>query len=245
MRILDESLRWLIANKKMKQAKVLVKKVARFNKVKLEKVLPLLEGDAETRLLQAPEFTNSVVYYGLTLQSVQLSGDRYLNFFISVGVELPAMITFIFLVKRLGRRKISVLAHSIAGISLIISVILTTLKASSSSLDTMSIVFSFIGKYGITLSFSNIFLWAPELFPTNLRNTGIGIGALFARVGGMFAPYSSLLARHIEWGPGVIFGACCGVVTVLQLLLPETSGRDLPQTVEELIEWDKKKETTK
>ncbi|CAC5419797.1 unnamed protein product [Mytilus coruscus] len=103
----------------------------------------------------------------------------------------------------------------------------------------------FIGKYGITLSFSNIYLGAPELFPRNLRNTGLGIGTLFARVGGMFAPYSSLLAKHIEWGPGVIFGACCGVVTLLHRLLPETSGKDLPQTVDELIEWDRKKETTK
>ncbi|XP_071176687.1 organic cation transporter protein-like [Mytilus edulis] len=275
--ILDESLRWLIANKKMKQAKAVVIKVARFNKVKLEKVLPLLEGEAEMRLLQEPDlekdissakkpnesiltilktktllktsaimsltwFTNSVVYYGLTLQSVQLSGDRYLNFFISVGVELPAMITFMFLVKRLGRKKISMIGHSIAGISLIISVIFTTLKTRSSSLNTAAVAFSFIGKYGITISFSAIFLWTPELFPTNLRNTGIGIGSVFARIGGMFAPYSTLLARHIEWGPGVIFGACCGIVTLLQLLLPETSGKDLPQTVEELVEWDKKNE---
>ena len=34
------------------------------------------------------------------LTSTQLAGDRYLNFFINVAVELPAMISFVFLVKR-------------------------------------------------------------------------------------------------------------------------------------------------
>ncbi|KAJ8303935.1 LOW QUALITY PROTEIN: hypothetical protein KUTeg_017518 [Tegillarca granosa] len=60
---------------------------------------------------------------------------------------------------------------------------------------TMSSVFTFIGKFGITASFSTIFLYTPELYPTNLRNSGIGIASAASRVGGMAAPYVSLLKQ--------------------------------------------------
>lgn len=48
-------------------------------------------------------------------------------------------------------------------------------------------------------------------------------------------------ATYIEWGPGIIFGVFCVIATLLQLLLPETSGKKLPQTVQELREWDAQK----
>lgn len=48
-------------------------------------------------------------------------------------------------------------------------------------------------------------------------------------------------ATYVAWGPGIIFGVCCVIATLLQLLLPETSGKKLPQTVQELREWDAQK----
>jgi hypothetical protein len=49
-------------------------------------------------------------------------------------------------------------------------------------------------------------------------------------------------ATYIEWGPGIIFGTCCVVATLLQLLLPETSGKELPQSVQQIRDWDKDQE---
>ncbi|VDI68520.1 MFS transporter, OCT family, solute carrier family 22 (organic cation transporter), member 4/5 [Mytilus galloprovincialis] len=277
--ILDESLRWLIANKKMTKARLQVKKIARINKVNVDDVLPLLEDEIEiTSPLKEPDllvnvdkqdrnpnrenlftilqhklllkttgimaftwFTNSLVYFGLTFTSTQLAGDRHFNFFLNVAVETPAMITFMILVRRYKRKRISVIFHSIAGISLVLSVIFSTLKERNHHYETASIIFSFIGKFGITGSFSLIFLFTPELYPTNLRNIGIGLGSMSGRVGGMLAPYATMLATYIEWAPGIIFGVCCGVATLLQLLLPETSGKELPQSVRELREWDKQR----
>lgn len=46
-------------------------------------------------------------------------------------------------------------------------------------------------------------------------------------------------ATYIEWGPGIIFGTCCVIATLLQLLLSETSGKELPQSVQQIKEWDK------
>ena len=49
-RLCDESLRWLIANGKMKEAYSLLKKIARKNKKDPEKILPLLDSQ------MSPEF---------------------------------------------------------------------------------------------------------------------------------------------------------------------------------------------
>ncbi|CAC5394093.1 SLC22A4_5 [Mytilus coruscus] len=45
--IIDESLRWLIANKRADEAKTLVRKIAKFNKVDLNDILPLIQHDGK------------------------------------------------------------------------------------------------------------------------------------------------------------------------------------------------------
>ena len=36
------------------------------------------------------------------------------------------------------------------------------------------------------------------------------------------------------WAPGTIFGICCLILPVCMRMLAETSGRELPQTIEEM-----------
>lgn len=52
-RIVDESLRWLIANKRADEAKTLVRKIAKFNKVDFNDILPLIQhnGDIDPRFI--------------------------------------------------------------------------------------------------------------------------------------------------------------------------------------------------
>lgn len=45
----------------------------------------------------------------------------------------------------------------------------------SESMVTVSLVFTLIGKMAITGSFSTIFLFTPELYPTNLRYVSTGL----------------------------------------------------------------------
>jgi hypothetical protein len=46
-----------------------------------------------------------------------------------------------------------------------------------------------IGRFAITGSFSMVFIYAVEVFPTVIRNVGLGSASVFARVGGILAPY--------------------------------------------------------
>ena len=46
-----------------------------------------------------------------------------------------------------------------------------------------------IGKVGASAAFAIIYVFSAELYPTTVRNAGIGASSCCARVGGMFAPY--------------------------------------------------------
>ena len=49
--------------------------------------------------------------------------------------------------------------------------------------------------------------------------------------------YDILQIRVAPWFPGVVFGVMAVIAAGLTLLLPETLGRPLPQTIEEVENW--------
>ena len=73
-----------------------------------------------------PRLVVSMVYYGLSLNTGNLGGDFYLNFFLSGLVEIPATIMVQLLLNRLGRKPVHS-ACMIAGGVACLSTIFTTL----------------------------------------------------------------------------------------------------------------------
>lgn len=50
-----------------------------------------------------------------------------------------------------------------------------------------------LGKTGISVGFCVMFTWAAELFPTVIRNTGMGLSTAFGTIGLIVAPYVASL----------------------------------------------------
>ncbi|KAK2177215.1 hypothetical protein NP493_613g03003 [Ridgeia piscesae] len=182
-------------------------------------------------------FVNSLVYYGLSLNTSAIAGDRYINFFLSGLVEVPAYITCIFVLQRYGRRWSVLTFHIVSGVALIVTTFIPEKTAGGTSLVPLLITCNMIGKFGITGSFGAVFLYAPEIFPTTLRSQAMGISSLGGRLGNMLSPFASLVAREVPWLPGIIFGVLSVIVGLLTLLLPETMNRPLPQTIEDIENW--------
>ncbi|XP_062610624.1 organic cation transporter protein-like, partial [Saccostrea cucullata] len=112
-------------------------------------------------------FVNSITYYGLFLISGTMSGNMYLNFFLNGMVELPGIFLYLFTINRYGRKKTCVMFHAIAGISLSMTAVLN-FTAGTPALKGFASALSFAGKFGISGSFMTIFLYTPEIYPTNL-----------------------------------------------------------------------------
>ena len=61
--------------------------------------------------------------------------------------------------------------------------------------------YSLSGKFGAAASFSIVYLYTAELYPTVVRSTAIGLCSMMARIGGILAPqviHLSLFAYKIQ-----------------------------------------------
>lgn len=56
-----------------------------------------------------------------------------------------------------------------------------------------------IGKFFVSALFSAIVLYVSELYPTIIRNTGIGILLTFSQIGSIIAPYIVEILVYKYW----------------------------------------------
>ena len=62
-------------------------------------------------------------------------------------------------------------------------------------LQPLTLTLAIIGKGGSAAAFGIIYVYSMELYPTVVRNGGMGLSSCIARVGGMVAPYVAQSVR--------------------------------------------------
>ena len=62
---------------------------------------------------------------------------------------------------------------------------------SGRDLVPLIITLNMVGKFCMTAAFGTVVLYAPEIYPTNLRNLGFGMASVWGRIGAMIAPFSA------------------------------------------------------
>ncbi|NWS91575.1 S22A6 protein, partial [Toxostoma redivivum] len=93
----------------------------------------------------------------------------------------------------------------------------------------LRMAFAVIGKGALAASFNCAYIFSGELFPTVIRQTGMGLGGTMARVGSMVAPLVRLSAEVAPALPLVIYGSAPLVSALGTALLPETRNAALPE----------------
>ncbi|XP_036364175.1 organic cation transporter protein isoform X2 [Octopus sinensis] len=173
----------------------------------------------------------SMLYYGVTLHSVDMAGNRYVNFLLLAFVEFPSHLTSFCLFKRFDHRRPICFFLMFSGLNCIVSNFVT--KGSF----WFPLILVVLGKFGIASAYGSIYLLSAELFPTVVRANGLGLASFFARIGSISGPFILQLSSYVKWLPLSIFGLLAVIAGLLLLLLPETKNRDLPQTFEDLDNW--------
>ncbi|XP_061778472.1 solute carrier family 22 member 13b [Nerophis ophidion] len=97
----------------------------------------------------------------------------------------------------------------------------------SSDLPAVATSIAVIGKFAATACFSIVFVYTAELYPTTLRQNGVGLNSMCARIGGVLAPLIRLLHAYHDVIPMSLYGAVPVSAGLLCLLLPETRGAEL------------------
>jgi len=257
--VLPESPRWLIASNRMKEAKELIQKAAKRNgKTISEKYLdPDVEMTAKSSDEKAPEvetmdfkelfnrhlLKNTLVmfivwpivtlgYYGITFGMANLSDSLFLNFALGSLIEIPSYIAVLALMDIIGRKPIFSGSLLLTGASCVVVGYL----AGEEGVDGVKTVLALTGKFFASGTFAIVYMYTAELYPTLIRSTAVGSCSLMARIGGMLAPQITLYLPTVTNNsvPYYLMGGCSLVGGFLALLLPETLGSTLPNTMEDV-----------
>lgn len=179
-------------------------------------------------------FVIAFSYYGLSLNAGRLAGDPYINFFLTGAVEIPSHFVATAIVVWFGRRWPTCIFLLTAGIACVGVSFVPQTSASGDDLTAVIVVLAMLGKFSIAISYAIICLYATEIFPTVVRNKGIGFVAITARVGALLAPFVIILDIHWPKVPMVLFGTVALIPSLLIMLLPEMKGRIQPETRHDL-----------
>ena len=101
------------------------------------------------------------------------------------------------------------------------------------TIDTLVLVWAYIGKMAIGGAFGSVYQYSAELFPTPVRNNGVSIGSFVGKVFTILTPAIMAMELIETWLPGVVFAVVAAVGAVLVMTMPETRGVPPLQTFEE------------
>ncbi|GFN92051.1 solute carrier family 22 member 8 [Plakobranchus ocellatus] len=140
---------------------------------------------------------------------------------------------------KLGRRRCLQIVFAMLGTGVLLAGIFKKLEETSSTDDSVYSLFTLLASLGAMIgasgSFTLIFNYTPEMFPTN---------NCFDSAGKMLYQ-NHLQGRKAVFAPNVTIGTCAYVVCLLAFFLPETSKRELPQTISDLQAWFKSNQDNK
>ncbi|XP_046399311.1 organic cation transporter protein-like isoform X2 [Ischnura elegans] len=171
----------------------------------------------------------TMVYFGLSLGSVTLSGNMYVNFAVTALVETPGNGLSWPMMERLGRRWSLVLTFVFSGVLCLA----TPFLPDDGGASWLPITAFLLGKIFITASFNILYTYSSEMFPTGLRGSSLAACSTFGRIGSMLAPQAPLLAVYGPSLPYIVFGLMALIAGFSSLVLPETLNQNLPDTVKE------------
>ncbi|XP_058533296.1 solute carrier family 22 member 4 isoform X3 [Ochotona princeps] len=248
---IPESPRWLLSQKRFREAEVIIQKAAKmnnkvapaviFDSVELQDPHPLKEQKVfildlfRTRNIATLTIMSvllwmltSVGYFALSLDSPNLHGDVYLNCFLSALIEVPAYVTAWLLLRTLPRRYI------ISGVLFLGGGVLLLIQLVPADYSFVSIGLAMLGKFGITSAFSMLYVFTAELYPTLVRNMAVGVTSMASRVGSIIAPYFVYLGAYNRLLPYIIMGSLTIFIGIVTLFFPESFGVTLPETLDQI-----------
>ncbi|KAK3879433.1 hypothetical protein Pcinc_016008 [Petrolisthes cinctipes] len=132
--------------------------------------------------------------------SMLFSFDPYIYCTLSGVVEIPGATLTIPFVNVLGRRLSNIICMSSTGIFIL------AIAFIPKSMGWLMMLLALIGKMTIAAAFQIIYLHVSEVFPTEVRTRGAGLGDMMAKVGSMTAPFiiDSLATNMAYSGPATL-----------------------------------------
>lgn len=255
--LVTESPRWLLSKGKKEEARKTLEHAARQNgkiisDTTMEYLLTAIPKQIEVakntkhdeenlvlRVLKSPVMlrrccttpvmwiTTTFIYYGLSINSVSLSGNMYLNYIATAAIEIPGFWTAVLVLDKIGRRTTLFLGFMLCGLCCI------GFAFTPKSMTGLSLFLFLTGKYFIGLVMTSLYLYTAELYPTRHRHSFLGFSSMLGRIGSVVSPLTPPLMVYWSGIPSTMFGGMAIISGLLTLTQPETRGLKVPDTFEE------------
>lgn len=253
-RDIPESPRYLLINGRAEEARAVLEQVAAINGVHVpignlrmaERSSTALVGiwqgglAARTLLLSLIWFSLALGYYGIFTWLPGIFKAQgfallpvYQNMIILAIAQVPGYMLSAYLVERIGRRwtlAAFLFGSALASYGFAVATTVPWIVAGGAFLS-----FALLGAWGA------VYAYTPELYPTEVRGTGMGWASAMARVAGMVAPILggyllqvSLLAALTVYAGFFVLAAAAAL-----FLTQETRGQQLADTLQRLPKGDR------
>lgn len=195
---LRESLRWLMVNRKYEKTVNVIERAAKMNDVNISSQTyaivakkcknendattnPNLDGSFIDIILSCCLLTRLIILaclwigcvfltYGVSIMSVSMQGDKYINFIVvSFGGIVGLFLTY-FMLKYMSRRWSMLISLFITGVSILAS------KFFHND-PNISLILFFVAKLFVNHAFTYLYVYTNELWPTVLRHRIMGMCA--------------------------------------------------------------------
>lgn len=140
-------------------------------------------------------FATGFVYYGLSLNIGDLGGNLVVNFAIAGLLEFPAFGLSVYALKHFGRRTVQssiMLGAAIAAFLAIPFYLFTTSRI-------LQITLGMVVKFFLSCSWNVIYIYSAEVYPTVVRQIGVGSNSAAARVGAVISPFMREIVRRTNF----------------------------------------------
>ncbi|XP_063226981.1 organic cation transporter protein-like [Bacillus rossius redtenbacheri] len=246
--LLPESPRWLLAVGRTREAARVLEAAARRNRLPLP--APGADGPPPSsrpnqagfrNLVSTPNLRRNSIclfccwflaglnFFGLSQVMGRLGDDIFVTVTLSGVIGLPGILLSLYFV-RFGRRRAIIISQLTAGIACLL---VTIVPKGEFRGDWPLVALSALALTSMSVLFPAVYLLSGELFPTVVRNAGMGAASMFSRLGSVLAPFVKSLGAHGDYLPMLVLGVSmlAGAATVLPL--PETQGCQLPDSIQD------------
>ncbi|XP_073336005.1 solute carrier family 22 member 6 isoform X3 [Pagrus major] len=253
----SESARWLVLKRRSDEALKSLHRVARINgkaeiidKLTLEVLHSHMHKEIESSrssftaydllktrgmrrisiCLVAVWFSTSFAYYGLAMDLQKFGVNIYLMQIIFGAVDFPFKLIALASLTYLGRRITQAACLFLSALIIFANIFVP------SDMQTLRTTLACLGKGFTSSSFTVVYLYTGELYPTIIRQTGMGFVSTMARIGSMAAPAVLILDEVLPALPSVVYGGAAVLAGCFACFLPETLNVPLPDTIEDVEE---------
>lgn len=248
---LPESPRWLLANGRVDEAKGVIKKALKMNKLpesNLEKLdsyefrsdnlkgtlLDLFKLPSTRRnmvLVSVSSFIIALCVIGLNYNTPTFDWSPTLVFAIPPFIQLVLAALVPFLQNTFGRKKLLTSFLTLTGLLLLAS---APVPLNMFPYNWPVIVLAWIANSSLDVAWGTVSIFTKELFPTTHRASAFGLMAAFGRLGAVVAPYVIMLDVFNPITSLIIYSFLCLLSAILSIWIwPETKSLKLPESLED------------